>query len=381
VKVLSVWDQRISSEDILEQLLIDADIELESFVRELDINTSELKPWLTFQKTAKSNFINKHFLIGRLLRLCSFIRMKKLVNKKIETFQPDILLCHFGQTGARFIKKAKKNKLPFVVIFYGHDISAALRSRRWRFNYRQFKNLTGTIIVLCVEAKQRLVQFGCRPESIVIWNLPLRFDFSIRDQPEIFNSPLQLVTAGRFVEKKGYPTLFAVIKKLRVEGINVILHAFGYGADFERIETMAREADVIECINWHRNLIGQDFKEKYITTLRNADLFLLASEIASNGDDEGGPALTLVIAQALGIPVVTTAFPGHEVTVVDGVTGFICEEPIVDNMVDHVRRLCDEFVFFQNVGKAGAIKAREEFDENKQTKTLIEILKTTSKCG
>ena len=374
MKVLSIWDQKVSSEDLVEQLLIDHGIELKSYVRELDINTVTLKPWLSYQSEKSKGLTKSNTVLEKVKRLFSFLEMQSQLSRDIQGNNPEILLFHFGQTGARFIKIAKRQGIRCVVVFYGHDISAALRSRRWQYHYRKLSKSNATIIVLCEEARLRLIDFGFEPNRIIIWNLPLKFDFPIRDKPIAPEKSLHLLTAGRFVEKKGYPTLFEVMRKLNDKGLEVQLHIFGYGDGLDKIRSLAANKGVLDRITWSTNLIGEEFQRAYLAALRVSDIFVLASETAKNGDDEGGPALTLVTAQAVGIPVVTTSFPGHEITVINEETGFICENPVVDNMVLCLERFQNEVSLYQNVGVAGADKARVAFDQELQIQKFIGIL-------
>ena len=377
MKIISIWDSRFASEYNFEFRLVELNHSLFTFAQnyeKFDDNPLILQDWM--HSIEDPNYLVKFLSKNR--KISSYISRKNYyrnVKRNIKIIKPDIVICNFGQIGAEFANFCNRNTIPLVVLFYGHDISAALKNKRWRRKYRVFKGITGTLIVLCEEAKRRLINLGCKPSDIIIWNLPIVFDFP--EATKVQSDQIRLITAGRFIEKKGYPILFEALKKVKDNGLNFVIEIFGYGSNFSEIQELANRYDLEGNITWRVGLGGSTFKIEFYEALDNSDIFLLCAVAASDGDDEGGPSLSLVMAQAKGIPVITTDFPGHEISITHGKSGFICNGDISEEMSEYISRYVGNFAEYREIGKAGAIKARKEFDFINQVEKFESILKSS----
>ena len=158
------------------------------------------------------------------------------------------------------------------------------------------------------------------------------------------------------------------------EGIDVELHALGYGGNFEMLAELSKKLKIDDLVVWHRNYTGDHFRVKYLELLKNSDVFLMAAERAMNGDDEGGPPLSAISAQATGIPIISTKFTGFEITIEDGKTGFLCSRPIDISIALHIKSFIQNPQPYFEVGVAGANRARQEFDYNTQSNKLVDLL-------
>jgi glycosyltransferase involved in cell wall biosynthesis len=98
----------------------------------------------------------------------------------------------------------------------------------------------------------------------------------------------------------------------------------------------------------------------------------MPSTVAPDGDDEGGPALTVVCAQAAGVPVVVTPFPGAERSVIDRHSGLLCEyDPA--GLRDRFIELIEDPELSATIGRGGANVVREEFSLETQVAALERI--------
>ena len=379
-RVLSIWDQRFSSPDLIEDSLIHAGIELKGFIRELRIvpgfPESDLKSYLKYQSKTNKQEIETSFL-ARLRRALSFGRAKYELNNEISRFKPDAALLHMGQTAARFVPLLNSRGIPATVIFYGHDISAALRSKRWRRLYQVFKNFEGNILVLCDDAAERLKDFGCNPKQIHIWSFPLQLEeFKPKIRPDS-HKPIRLITAGRFTDKKGYPLLFEALSALQRSGIEFEIEIFGYGPDFKSVLELCKIHNCESNTTFRNGLVGTEFLEEYSKSLTKSDIFIFTGSPAKNGDDEGGPALTLVMAQATGIPIITTDFPGLELSFNNGITGTLVINPNPTSISEAIQDSIRNYSRATEQGAKGAEVAHIAFEPKRQTLKLLSFLKQT----
>lgn len=374
MKILSIWDEHYESEKILESGLRTEGHTVYSVVRKLVEDQPILDPWVKYQKKVTLIENDKSNFLRTVMKFFSLMYFIKFTRSEIKRIKPDILVCHFGQTGSRFVRMADRMGIPIAVLFYGYDISAALNSKRWLRKYKKFARYPCTLIVMCEEARARLVGLGCQPLKIKCWNLPIyldKFPYETR-----FRSGLRIkaITCARFVEKKGYPILLNTIARLREEKIEVELNALGYGGDFQLLVDLSKKLGISDLVFWHRDYTGDAFRKKYLELLQSSDVFVMVSEKAKNGDDEGGPPLSVISAQATGIPIISTRFTGYEITIEQGKTGFLCDLPIEDSLVKYIEEFAQNPEPFFKVGAAGASRARQEFDHDTQCGKLVELL-------
>ena len=293
----------------------------------------------------------------------------------LERERASLIHAHFGFTAAQIIPVLKDSKLPSIVTFYGSDASAALKSNFWRAQYKKMFPHLSAVLVLCEEVKERLISLGCERDKIIIWNLPAgveKYPYSPRTKMET----LEFIMAARFIEKKGHTVLLQAFQKLLKQKPESRLTLIGYGhakaqiiAEIEALE-IAKFVRVIDT-----NMQG-DFNTLYNKELSSKHIFVLPTTKAKNGDDEGGPSLTLVYAQAAGLPVITTRFPGSEITVKDHETGLFFQDNNVEELTQQMLFLADRPELWDSYGKLGNQLAMQEFSEATQMKKLIELYKS-----
>ena len=158
------------------------------------------------------------------------------------------------------------------------------------------------------------------------------------------------------------------------EGRKVELTIIGYGDNKELIEQQL----LAEGIGDKTELIDTSLKPGFTTffneKLQESDIFVLPSISSKTGDDEGGPSLTLVAAQAAGLPVICTEFPGAEVTVIDNETGLFCLPENVDSLYEKMAEMMDNQKWWNEMGEKGSNLVHDIFQKEKQMPILENIL-------
>ena len=115
------------------------------------------------------------------------------------------------------------------------------------------------------------------------------------------NSELRLLSVGRMVEKKGYDRLIAALALLP-DTINWQFTHIGGGDLKSSLQEQARAAQVAEKINW----LGEREQPEVVEAMRNADVFILPSRIAADGDRDGLPNV-LMEAASQKLPIIATS--------------------------------------------------------------------------
>ena len=289
----------------------------------------------------------------------------------IEKYDVSLVHAHFGTTAARTVGILERTGLPGVVSLYGVDASATLRDPRWRKPYRRMYDAYSRFLVLSEVVRDRLVADGCPAGKISVFNLPARIErYPYKERGT--DGPVRFITAARFVEKKGYDLLIPAFARLVEDGLDATLTAIGYGTLKGQIEDDIERLGLQDRVRLHDTGLSGDFHELFSSQLERHDIFVLPSIAAPNGDDEGGPSLCLVCAQAAGLPVVCTRFPGSEISVVEDVSGLYCGET-EDSLFDTMRRLAKRPRDWTAMGRAGHQQVVEQFSEQRQNRILREI--------
>ncbi len=307
-------------------------------------------------------------------RLTEPLRRRRFVDfcvQAIEKYDVSVIHAHFGTTAARTVGIVEQTGRPGVVSLYGVDASATLRDPAWREPYRRMYDTYSRFLVLSEVVRDRLVADGCPNGKISVFNLPAQIErYPYREGGT--DGPVRFVTAARFVEKKGYDLLIPAFARLVEDGTDATLTAIGYGTLKGQIEGDIERLGLRDRVRLQETDLAQDFHELFYSELEGHDIFVLPSVAAPNGDDEGGPSLCLVCAQAAGLPVVCTRFPGSEISVVEDVNGLYCGET-VDSLFETMRRLAKRPEDWTPMGEDGRRRVVEQFSEQDQNRILREI--------
>jgi glycosyltransferase involved in cell wall biosynthesis len=130
-------------------------------------------------------------------------------------------------------------------------------------------------------------------------------------------SPVTLLAVGRAVDKKGFDDLLQALATLPPQQHWQLLH-IGDGPRRPMLERMARELRLADRIRW----LGPQLHGVVLDAYRTADIFVLPSRIAPDGDRDGLPNV-LLEAQSQRVACVSTRMSGIPELIIDGVTGLL----------------------------------------------------------
>ncbi len=111
--------------------------------------------------------------------------------------------------------------------------------------------------------------------------------------------------------------------------------------------------------------------------LASADLFVLPSVVAADGQMEGIP-VALMEALAVGVPVVATRLSGIPELVQDGVTGLLAEPGDPDDLAQVLRRALDDGDAALARADAGRALVEREFDVRRSAARIAELLRAAA---
>jgi colanic acid/amylovoran biosynthesis glycosyltransferase len=108
------------------------------------------------------------------------------------------------------------------------------------------------------------------------------------------------------------------------------------------------------------------------SAMDRADIFILPSIVASDGDEEGTPTV-LLEAAACGLPVLSTLHGGIPEIVEHGVTGLLAPERDVEALAAGLRTLASDAALRRRLGEAARRRAEARFDIRSVAAGLEEI--------
>jgi glycosyltransferase involved in cell wall biosynthesis len=131
------------------------------------------------------------------------------------------------------------------------------------------------------------------------------------------DDPVQIVSVGRAVPKKGYDSLLRALAALPA-GLHWRFTHLGDGPERKILRALAEELGIAGRITW-RGAVDQ---AEVLQAYRDADLFALACRVTEDGDRDGLPNV-LVEAASQGLAAVTTAISAIPEVFQDGANAWL----------------------------------------------------------
>jgi len=147
------------------------------------------------------------------------------------------------------------------------------------------------------------------------------------------NDPVVILSVGRRVAKKGYDDLLNALARLPKD-LNWRFEHIGAGVLGDTFEQNARQLGIGDRCTWHGALPQAKVFEAY----RRADIFVLASKTADDGDREGMPNV-LQEAGYQRMAIVSTRSAAIGEFVGDGDNGLMCDPAAPDQLAAALEKL------------------------------------------
>ena len=310
---------------------------------------------------------------------CSFPEMFDFLNKakryavglcKQEQF--DIALIFFGiPSGPIGVSLKRKFGLPFIIRFGGGDIPG------FQDRFKSVYKLLGLAIkkiwkksdarVANSEGLRKLAyDFYDKEEFKVIPN-GVDTEMFRPDDMRVSGSVYKILFVSRLIERKGLqfviPQIAGLRDELEAKGKGIRLTIVGDGPYREKLETIAKENDVWDVIDF----VGQKDKDQIVSFYQDADVFILPSK------KEGMPNVVLE-AMSCGLPIVMTPCQGSDELIKDN--GFVCAP---EEFGEKLRILAFDDAKRRVMSLASGSRVRSEFTWDVTTDKYLDLMKKVIK--
>jgi colanic acid/amylovoran biosynthesis glycosyltransferase len=280
----------------------------------------------------------------------------------------NIVLAEYGLTGIRVFSVCKELNIPLVVHFHGYDAYLTELLNRHRQTYKRMFNYASAVIAVSKHMREQLIILGA-PSDKVFYS-PYGVDTDKFKLAPVPTSRLQVISVGRFVEKKApYLTIVAFKKVLdRLPEARLVMVGTGllYDICCKLIKALHLEHAV--------DLKGVLDHDEVAALMQQSRVFVQHSVVTASGDTEGTP-VAILEAGAAGLPVVSTRHAGITDVVLHGKTGFLVDEGDIDSMSEYLYKFLSDPELARDMGH----NARDYIDAKFSTERSIENLKNILK--
>jgi colanic acid/amylovoran biosynthesis glycosyltransferase len=286
----------------------------------------------------------------------------------------DVIHAHFGPNGvkAAAMRSARLLRGELVVTFHGYDLSRHLRDAGGAGYARLFREAA-----LCLPVThrwaQRLVELGCPADRIRVHRMGIdSARFSFAERAAVAGRPVELITVARLVEKKGIAYALRALALLAREG-DFRYTIIGDGPERQRLSGLIDELGIGARVR----MLGARGHADVLAHLRAADIAIMPSHTAADGDEEGLP-VALMEAMATGLPVISTYHSGIPELVTDGVEGFLVDERDGAALSRRIALLAGDPALRAAMGRAARLRVEHQHDQRRLDEELLACYRSVS---
>jgi len=305
----------------------------------------------------------------------------KKIKEIIRTFQPDIVHTHASKAGALGRKAAFDCGVPIVIhTFHGHIFHSYFswwKTKLYQLIERRLsKKTTGIIAISAIQKDELSLKYRiCHPSKIKI--IPLGFDLrpfneNLKEKREhtrnsfaLEGSDIAVAIIGRLVAIKNHQMFLDIIEKVNQKTRKkVVYFIVGDGEESdniqESIKPLKEKGMDIRMTSWIKDIA---------TFNAGMDIICLTSK------NEGTP-VSLIEAQAAGIPIIATNVGGIKDIILEDKTGYIVNTDDIDGFAEKLWELIENENKRQEMSQNGWSFVKDKFQYTKLISNMDEYYKS-----
>lgn len=295
----------------------------------------------------------------------------------VEKSEPERIHVHFAKDSAHIgLWAARLLKIPFSLTTHANDIFVNPDMERLNFLFQQADGIhtisfynrkyLGNIFGKEIEEKISVIHLGIDLES---------GSFPERKKKKTGRKTIVSIGSG-LVEKKGIPYLIEACRILHNRGHKLKCLIIGSDRSGDVLSRMKILVDSIE-LSGIVELHGAVTSEEALRTVSRANVFVLPSIEALNGDKDGIP-VSLMEALGIGIPCISTCVSGIPELIEDGVNGLLVPQRDSEALADAIEKIFQDSAFSDKLAEKGRKTIREKFSLQGYVDKLLKFWESIS---
>ena len=184
------------------------------------------------------------------------------------------------------------------------------------------------------------------------------------------SKPVEILSVGRAVPKKGYDVLLQALALLPA-GLHWRFVHIGGGDELSRLKPLAQKLGLADRITWKGALAQEDVLDHY----RRADAFALACRVAADGDRDGLPNV-LVEASSQNLVCVSTNISGIPELLTHNENGLIVPPEDPQALAAALERIIRDPAMRLRLGEAAEARVREHFNHDASIRQLTRLFES-----
>lgn len=254
----------------------------------------------------------------------------KEIRNLIREYKPDVVHTHASKAGALGRYAAYKEKVPVIVhTFHGHVFHSyfgRLKTAVYKAVERFLAKKSDAIIAISPIQKNELVKTYKIATESKVKVIPLGFDLdrfqadrtekriAFRKTHEVAENEVAIGIIGRLAPIKNHSGFIESIQKVvATTKKNIVVFVVGDGQLRQEIEQQASK--VVET--------NQNLRFVFTSWIKDVDRILPGFDIVALSSLNEGTPVSLIEAQAAGVPVISTDVGGVKDVLLDGETGIV----------------------------------------------------------
>ncbi|MCA5014453.1 MULTISPECIES: glycosyltransferase [unclassified Enterococcus] len=286
----------------------------------------------------------------------------------------EAIICHYGSNAllVEIIKVANPeiDFPPILSFFHGNDITGFTK----RFGeeiYAPLHQANQHFLPISENWKKRLLELGFPKDKIDVHHMGVDRTKFAKVELSDFTQPIRLLIVGRLTEKKGIDDAILAVKQLKESGHAIQLNIIGDGELHTMLKQLINELDIVD----HVKLMGWQDQDTVKAFMEQADIILLPSKQAENGDMEGIP-VSLMEALATGKLVVSTYHSGIPELIKDDYNGWLIPENSPEQLAEKIADILKmSYKERLEISKNAVKSIHDHFDIHQLNKQLSQKIK------
>ena len=297
----------------------------------------------------------------------------------------DVALCHFAQVGERFARllECGATDTPVATVYHGHDLACHQPIDPARPPYPALFRAGALHLPVSDHWRRALLDAGVPDARVAVHHMGIRTadassDEGSRSAPDAVGDaagdavsaepPFRVLTVCRFVEKKGVRHAIEAFAAFAAEHPGASYRIVGDGP--LRDELVALAAARASAPGVSIRVDGPVDADGVRRALAEADVFLLPSVTAADGDQEGIPVV-LMEAMAAGPVVVSSRHSGIPELVEHDVSGLLAPERDEEALAAALARLRADAALRHRLAAAARRRVAHDFDVDRLNARLV----------